>query len=100
MGLEMNMVGFAVIFKGFVLTDSRMIALGSHLAESRENGEQSDKVTALGPGNVIYNESPGAYDMIANLCGHSKMTQVLTIFVDKIVQNLMRGGPTQQAGGK
>ena len=72
MALEMNLIQFAVVFKGFVLTDSRMIALGSHLAELRSDNNMTESARtacALGPGNVIYNENPGAYEMIAELCG-------------------------------
>ena len=40
-------------------------------------------------GDTVYNESLGAYNVMAEFCGHQKMETILAIFVEKVLQNLM-----------
>ena len=39
--LELAMITFAVLFKNYLLTDSRMIILGSRIAQEREQEREN-----------------------------------------------------------
>jgi hypothetical protein len=58
--------------------------LGAHL--SSEPDDESFPVDTL---EGAYNESKSAYVMLARLSGQQSMQEVLEIFTQKLVQNLM-----------
>lgn len=62
--LETALLAFTLVYKNHVLTDSRMILLGSHLSEDA-NGSDSVSQSALDSIDGIYNESKNAYMMLA-----------------------------------
>ena len=77
--LESSLLSFAIGFKNQVLTDSRLILLGSNLSnEPEEDG-------ALDTLDGVYNESKTAYHMLAQLSGQNNMEEILDIFAQKII---------------
>eukprot|EP00352_Strombidinopsis_acuminata_P000302 CAMPEP_0176348042 /NCGR_PEP_ID=MMETSP0126-20121128/7559_1 /TAXON_ID=141414 ORGANISM="Strombidinopsis acuminatum, Strain SPMC142" /NCGR_SAMPLE_ID=MMETSP0126 /ASSEMBLY_ACC=CAM_ASM_000229 /LENGTH=109 /DNA_ID=CAMNT_0017696617 /DNA_START=622 /DNA_END=951 /DNA_ORIENTATION=+ len=64
---ERSILSFMNIFRGHVLTDSRMLLFSSSLAESEKNdSKESDLVDTI---EGVYNESQNAYDTLAQLFG-------------------------------
>jgi hypothetical protein len=57
--------------------------LGSHLSSEPESEAALDTIEG------VYNESKNAYQMISQLSGQNSMQEVLEIFAQKLVQNLM-----------
>ena len=61
--LESSLLSFAVGYKNHVLTDSRLILLGSNLSNEPECDDGLDTLDG------VYNESKTAYHMLAQLSG-------------------------------
>ena len=57
--------------------------LGSNLSSEPESEAALDTIEG------VYNESKNAYQMISQLSGQNSMQEVLEIFAQKLVQNLM-----------
>lgn len=61
--LEISLLNFIMSYKSHVLTDSRIIMLGSHLCAEPESEAALDTIEG------VYNESKNAYQMISQLSG-------------------------------
>lgn len=81
--LESSLLSFAAGYKNHVLTDSRLILLGSNLSNEPEADDALDTLDG------VYNESKTAYHMLAQLSGQNNMEEILDIFAQKIISNLM-----------
>ena len=57
--LELSLLSFAVGYKNHVLTDSRLISLGSNLSNEPDEDEALDTLAG------VYNESKAAYTTLA-----------------------------------
>lgn len=73
-----------------MLVDSRIIMLGAHLAKP-EDVDDSPIDTLDG----IYNETSNGYQALANLAGFTQMEDILSLFADKLVGNLMASAESQ-----
>lgn len=62
------MLQFTLVFKNHILTDSRLILLGSHLAEDANGSDDGPQTVESIDG--IYNESKSAYAVLAQLSGY------------------------------
>ncbi len=62
--LESALLAFTLVFKNHVLTDSRMILLGSHFADDA-NGSDDGPQSVLDSIDGVYNESKNAYAVLA-----------------------------------
>ena len=65
--MESSLLSFTLVFKNHVLTDSRLILLGSHLAEDANGSD--DGPQAIDSIEGVYNESKNAYAVLAQLSG-------------------------------
>ena len=66
-------------YKSQVISDISLVALADSLLDE---GKESDSET------VKY-ETKASYDVLARLSGHNTMEEVLEIFAQKIIRNLM-----------
>lgn len=72
--LELALLAFSLSFKNHVLTDSRLILLGSALSEDQDDGVSIEGIDS------IYNESKSAYAALASLAGEQSMQDILQVF--------------------
>jgi len=83
--LEASLLQFAKVFKNHVLTDNRILMMCSTLYQE-QNGEVEGQPDNL---SDVDQDSSTSQQMLAQLCGQNSIQDCLSIFVDKIVYNLM-----------
>lgn len=91
--LEASLLNFAKVFKNHVLTDNRILMMCSTLYQE-QNGEVEGQADNL---SDVDQESSSSLQMLAQLLNQNSMQDCLSIFVDKIVQNLMSSANSPQA---
>ena len=80
------MLSFALSFKNHILTDSKIISIVANVVD-RENDQ--DEVTVVDSLDNVYNETEKAYKYMAELSGMQSMGEILNIFVQMCISNLM-----------
>ena len=83
--LEESLLKFARVFKLYILIDNRIIMLCSNIYQE-QNGEVEGRADNLSDVDI---ESSTSLQTLAQLCAQNSMHEILEIFIDKIVQNLM-----------
>jgi hypothetical protein len=74
------------MYKNHVLTDSRCVQIGSRLAEDPTDEEREHFLHSI---EGIYAQTDSAFQALAQITGYQNMSEILTIFAEKIVSNLM-----------
>ena len=88
--LELSLLSFIAMFKSQVISDISLIALAdSLLEEGREEGSEPTK-----------QDNNASYDVLARLSGHNTMGEILEMFAQKIIRNLMSSSVDDEGGEK
>ena len=88
--LEISLLNFALIYKSNVMTDISLISLGDSLLDDNDEEEDSS----------LKYETKSSYDKLAQLSGYNSMAEVLDVFTQKIISNLMASSANDKGENK